>query len=680
MKYNELNNLCLEYHELVPGLMSVENYNKSRQRGTITVYGYGGLGREVLIDYESLSDERKKKIIEKYGNPYEYIVKQPLTDWVTINWNQKAFDFYNNTNGKGYTLPSGLNLPEAYRDKYTKAVSYMDGIIHYTTDKMALKRDFNITMAAFWSIVADVIKAEKVGLPPNETRLKEKIKAYKAQGFPVLIEQYRFGNDNSKKVKDQQAEDTLMHLIALDNKHDDVVISQAYNMWALENGRKTITPQAVGYRRRENYHEVIIAREGKAAAYNKYNKQIKQARPTAPLIYVNSDDNVLDLYFTETTYKDGRKNVNRYYRPVMYVVVDNYNDYPLGYAIGETVTIELIKQAYRNAMAHIVELTGDAYLWHQIKSDKWSIDPALKGDLATFLKMGGESTFFTASVAQSKYIERVFSHPLHKILKMYPNYSGANITARGANARPNAEALQKRSANFPDKKHAPAVIEMTINQMRHAQMPGTDLTRQEYWLKGFHESEISQKKRLSVERKIEILGAKHQLRDPRESLRLQPAGLNFQLNNIKYSFDIPAKYFPECVNKKVDVYYDPADMSQVLVTDHSGIRFVTGQYVLQPSAVADMQEGDGHRLHERKEEKKAITQKMVDYVTSRDERLQRAEIDAQSILQAGVLVKAINHKAQKQIGGYEEQYDDVQIEHKARPKAPKITQSIYDEM
>ncbi|WP_121812757.1 Mu transposase C-terminal domain-containing protein [Mucilaginibacter kameinonensis] len=680
MKYNELNNLCLEYHELVPGFMSVENYNKSRQRGTITVYGYGGLGREVLIDYESLSDERKKKIIEKYGNPYEYIVKQPLVDWVTINWNQKAFDFYNNTNGKGYTLPSGLNLPEAYRDKYTKAATYIDAISHYTTDKQALKRDFNIKMAAFWSIVADVIKAEKVGLPPNETRLKEKIKHYKVQGFRYLVEEYRFGNDNSKKVKDQQAEDTLMHLIALDNKHDDVVISQAYNNWALENGRKTITPQAVGYRRRDNYHEVVIAREGKAAAYNKYNKQIKQARPTAPLIYVNSDDNVLDLYFTETTYSNGRKNTNRYYRPVMYVVVDNYNDYVLGYAIGETVTIELIKQAYRNAMAHIVELTGDAYLWHQIKSDKWSIDPALKGDLATFLKMGGETTFFTASVAQSKYIERVFSNPLHKILKMYPNYSGANITARGANARPNAEALQKRSANFPDKKHAPAVVEMTINQMRHAPMPGTDLSRQEYWLKGFQESAMSQKKRLSIERKIEILGAKHQLRDPRESLRLQPAGLNFQLNNIKYSFDIPAKYFPECVNKKVDVYYDPADLSQVLVTDHNGIRFVTGQYVLQPSAVADMQEGDGQRLHERKEEKKAITQKMVDYVTSRDERLQRAEIDAQSVLQAGVLVKAINHKAQKQIGGYEDQYENVKIEHKARPKAPQITQSIYDEM
>ncbi len=611
MKYNENNNLCLEHAEYL-ACFGLDSYKNHKKRGQIIVYGRGCNENGVLIDYESLPPERKAIVKEKYGNPYEYIVKQPLTDWVTINWNQKAFDFYNNTNGKGYTLPNGLNLPEKYRDKYTKAATYIDAISHYTTDKQALKRDFNIKMAAFWSIVADVIKAEKVGLPPNETRLKEKIKAYKAQGFPALIEAWRFGNDNSKKVKDQLAEDTLMHLIALDNKHDDVIISQAYNRWAAENGRKTITPQAVGYRRRENYHEVIIAREGKAAAYNKYNKQIKQARPTAPLLLINGDDNVLDLYFTETTYSEGRKKVNRYYRPVMYVVIDAVNDYPLGFAVGETVTIALIQDAYRNAMQHIIELTGGAYLWHQIKSDKWSIDPQLKGDLATFFKMGGETTFFPASVAQSKYIERVFSHPLHKILKLFPNYSGANITAHGANARPNAEALQKRSASFPDKQHAPSMIEAVINQMRHAAMPGTDLTKQEYWLKAFRESPISQSKQLSAERKLEILGVQHR---PKEPARLQVNGLNFQLNNIKYSFDIPAKYFPECINKKVEIYFDPADMSEVLVTDHKGIRFVTSQYALQPSAIADMHEGDGLRLHERKEEKKAITQKLINYVT-----------------------------------------------------------------
>lgn len=165
MKYNEENNLCLEHAEYL-ACFGLHSYKNHKKRGEIKVYGRGCNENGVLIDYESLPPERKAIVKEKYGNPYEYIVKQPLTDWVTINWNQKAFDFYNNTNGKGYTLPNGLNLPEKYRDKYTKAATYIDAISHYTTDKQALKRDFNIKMAAFWSIVADVIKAEKVGLPP----------------------------------------------------------------------------------------------------------------------------------------------------------------------------------------------------------------------------------------------------------------------------------------------------------------------------------------------------------------------------------------------------------------------------------------------------------------------------------------------------------------------------------
>ncbi|WP_295715653.1 Mu transposase C-terminal domain-containing protein [Mucilaginibacter sp.] len=670
MIFHDSNNLCLTFEEFVPEFMTKPNYDKARSRGRIVVYGRGGNGSGVYIDYEALPGDYKKAVVEKYGDPYKYIVKQPLTEWVNINWNKKAFDFYNNTNNKGYKLPSGLNLPEEYRDKYTKAATYLDGINHYTTDKLALKRDFNINMVSFWEIVADVIKAENVALPTNQKRLRERVNAYKTGGFEVLIEAFRFANDNSKKVKDQVAEDTLMDLIALDNKHDDTSIKEAYNNWALENGRKTITAQAVGYRRRTNYHEVIMAREGKAAAYNKYSMQIKQSRPTAPLMLVNGDDNVLDLFFIDPVTK------NRYNRPVMYVIIDALNDYPLGYAIGETVTIDLIKAACRNAMEHIIEITGQPHIWGQMKTDKWAIDPALKGELATYFKMGGETTHFTASVAQSKYIERVFGKPLHKILKVFPNYSGANITARGANARPNPDALQKRSAYFPDKKHIPAVIEMAINALRHTVMDDGS-TRQQQWLQLFNSSVFCKGRAITNERKLEIMGVKHQ---PKEPARLKVNGLNFQLNNIKYSFDIPASLFPQHNNKSVEIMYDPADMSQVLVTDHKGIRFVADAYKYQPSAIADMKPGDGERLHERLEEKRTITKKLIDAVTERSERQQRADIDAQSLMQAGVLTKAVNHQAQKVISGYNDvEIEAVTIEKTTRkPQSTKAT--IYDKV
>jgi hypothetical protein len=646
MKYNDENQLCITYPEYVE-CIGLHAYDNDLKRGKLIKYGRGGNGNTILINYEALPPDRKASIKARYGDPYRYIVIQPLNEWVLLNWNKSAFEFYNS----GYKLPNGDKLPEGYRDKYTKAVTYLDAIIYYTSDKTALKRDFNIKMQSFWAIAGDVIKAQKVSLPAHETRIKESIKKYKSLGYEFQIEAFRFGNNNSKKVKEQKAEDVLMKLIELDNKHSNEVIAASYNQWAVQNNFKIITPQAVAYRRRNKDHEVIMAREGKSAAYNKYSKQIKQDRPSSPMMLINSDDNVLDLYFKDISYNNGRKSENRYYRPVMYVVMDAYNDYILGYAVGETVTIELVKQAYRNAMAHIEELTGAPYLWHQIKSDKWSIDPDLKGDLATFFKMGGETKFFPAQVAQSKYIERVFGKPLHKILKVFPNYSGANITSQGPNARPNADALQKRSKDFPDKKHCLPVIEMAINSMRHG-IVENDKTRQQMWLEAFHNSSFCSTRAITTERKLELVGVKHL---PKEPVRLRVNGINFQLNNKHYEFDIPGSFFPEHLNKRVELLFDPADMSKVLVTDNKGIRFVAEAYQKQPSALADYTEGSRTRLNAELEEKTRIADKLTSYVTSRDARLERAKIDAASLIQANVLTKAINHRAMKLMSGDESQ-------------------------
>lgn len=656
MKFNDKNKLCLTYPEYVEAV-GIDCYKNDKKRGRISVSGRGGSSDEVLIDFETLPPDRKKSIVTKFGDPYQYVVKQPLIDWVDINRNKAAFEYYDTE----FKMPDGNRMPAEYRDRYTLAISYLDAIAHYTTDKIALKRDFNIKMQSFWAIAGDVIKAKGIKLPANETRLKESLKKYKAQGFSFIVDVSRFGNCNSKKVKEQEAEDTLMKLIEIDNKHADEVIAAAYNSWAVQKGYKTITPQAVAYRRRTRDYEVIMAREGKSSAYNKYSKQIKQARPTSPLMLINSDDNVLDLYFKDISYSNGRKNENRYYRPVMYVVMDAFNDYVLGYAVGETVTVELIKEAYRNAMAHIVELTGSAYLWHQIKSDKWSIDPKLKGDLATFFKMGGETHFFPAQVAQSKYIERVFGRPLHKILKVFPNYSGGNITAKSIGARPNADALQKRSKDFPDKKHCMPVIEMAINSLRHSEVTGTGKTRQQMWLEAFDNSDFCKKRAINTERKLEILGVKH---TPKSPVRLQVDGINFQLDNVKYSFDIPGHFFPEHAYKRVELYIDPNDMSEVLVTDGKSIRFVASTYQLAPSALADYTEGSRKRIDGDLAEKTRIADKLSSYVNDRDARLERAQIDAASLIQANVLTKAINHKAQKILTG------------DATPQIPKETLKV----
>src|SRR5882762_6324358 len=48
--------------------------------------------RKVLIEYEVLKDEYKKKIQARFGNPYDHMAKLPIRN--IVKWDEKAEEFY----------------------------------------------------------------------------------------------------------------------------------------------------------------------------------------------------------------------------------------------------------------------------------------------------------------------------------------------------------------------------------------------------------------------------------------------------------------------------------------------------------------------------------------------------------------------------------------------------------
>ena len=633
MKYHNKTVLCLEHDEYVD-CFTLDIYKNDKRRDKLTTYTTGGNGRQVLIDFELLPIDRKAIIRAKYGNPYEYIAKQPLVDYVKINWDYQAEKFYND-----YVLPTKNRLPETYVHKYAKAATWLNAIQYFTTDKRALKQELNISIAAFWEIVGDLIRTKEVALPVNERRLKDRLKDYKADGYTSMIEAFRFGNNNSKKVNDQVSEALLVQLIAHPHKHDDTVIALKYNEWAKSTNHLPITAGTVGYRRKQTALLTTLTRDGSAVNYNQFSKRVERERPSAPLLLINSDDNVLDLYFKDTT----GKSTNDYYRPTGYFVVDSFNDLILGYAIGETNTIELIQEAYRNAINYVRELTGDCYLWHQIQTDHWGIDTKKEGKLASFFSNQAHYTPATVKVAQAKYIERSFGTVWHQQLKMFGNYSGFNITAKG---KMNPDAIQIAKRDYPNKEKAPQLIAQFVANMRQTINPKSGLPRETEWLNAFKTSLKSQQKQIDTEKRLQLFGITHPY-----SNKISAAGIKVEINRKRFTFDIPDELYMANVNKTVQVTYDPYDMSQVLVSDGKGLRFVTGEVRKMPSALADFKEGDRTLLNNRLDFKKQINQHVTNHLNERIEVLQRAQIDANSILQAGVTVKEISHKSQKVLTG-----------------------------
>lgn len=665
MKYNTTNALCLEYNEFVPRIMSKPAYDQAKSRGNIIVHGRGGNGNTILIEYDTLPKKYQEEVRKEFGDPKKYIVIQPIK--ALIQTDLKAERFF-----REYKLSNGLKLPDQefdlkgkpqinYVKQYTQAASYLNTITSLLKDKRSLKDELNVTIAVFWERLFDLMKAENVRLPLSEKRLNQKIKQYKEEGYECLIETFRFGNSNSKKVDDDVAEALLLEMLNHDHQHDYSRIAIAYNVWAKEAGKPTITEGTVSYWARKNAHLITQNREGKAINYNRFNKQIKRDRPSAPLLLINSDDNVLDLYFQDkkiVKYRDKKTGeekqkevVNYYYRPVMYVVMDAFNDYVLGYAVGETVTIKLIKEAYRNAENHIKQLLNGYYLPHQIQTDRWALSKG--GELETFYKSMATYTPATAKVAQGKYIERAFGTTWHQELKRFINYAGQNVTAK---EKLNPDAIDRNKSNFPVKAEAENQIELFIENLRNGKRKDCDFTRREEWLKAFLSSDKSKERRISIEQHLQIFGILHDPKNGRKN-RLMPEGL--EIMDGKFHYDVPASFFPYHVNKQVQVIYDPYDMNSVLVTDGKGLRFVAERYVNSKSALADHTEETEALYWSRMHEKTAIAAVPGAAQAGRMELLERAKIDAESLLQGGVMVKQIRHDAEKAVKGAFEDFESI---------------------
>lgn len=633
--YND--KLCLLYDELVPVILGKPAYDQAKWKGNIVVHGLGGNGRKVLIEFESMPAKYKGMVREIYGDPYQYASKQPILN--SLVWDFEAQRFYTE-----YLLPNGDKLPASDRDldgkpqinyvhRYTENATWLNMLVRLTTDKAALKRELNISVMSFWELATDMIKIKKVSLPANPKRLKEKIKMYQNGGYGSLVETHKFGNDYSKKIKDEEAEALIKGLLSQRNKHDDTIVASYYNQWAEETGRDTITPGAVGYWRKKWASFLMLEREGVGKLYTKISKQGQRKRPSAPLLLVNSDDNVLDVFFKSPE--------SNWFRPVLYVVIDAHNDYILGYAMGASVTKELVKEAYRNAHRHVMELTGGAYMWHQIQTDHWGISGKNTTELEQFYT--SMATFTPAGLknAQTKYVERSFGVTWHQELKkLFPrNYSGHNV---GSLQKLNPDTLNP--VNFPSIDEAPAMIGEFIQRMRATKRKGAELTRQEEWLENFQASQKAKKNLLNTEVRLSIFGRTHDYTN-----QITTRGVTPTILGETRVYELSQEQIFDHVGKSVQVVYDEHDLSEVLITDGKGLRFVAREYELLPSAIADYEEGDRERITGLLAEKKAILPKIQEWGNSWKDTLGRGGIDAESRLQAGVMTKEITHADQKLI-------------------------------
>lgn len=615
------NILCIEGRELIAstdnpgGVMSFECYKKIALRGKMNVLRRSAPGHPALVEYDSLPKRYREAWEAKHGDPRAKRKFAPFAE--RLKEDADAYNVFTS-----YTYDGGRKLPDEAIVRYCNDAMILNTVRETLEVMTAARKAARQPMTGKWDEILKLVDGVRADYPNNLPKtaitLKRKYQRYIAEGYYSLIHA-GFGNQNRTKVKSEVDRAVLLDILSHGNQIPATVAAETYNIWAKSHQVPAITPRTALNYMTENAVEIDAYRRGSKAWADDFDPVVRRFRPTAPLLLVNSDDNDLDLYF-----KNGRDN---YYRFKLYIVLDAHCDYILGYAFGDQVTSELIREAYRNAMRHIQELTGGFYLWHQTVADRWGLN---SDNLLSFFESLATFTPPTARLARAKVIERSFGTEWHNALKHYGNYAGHNITAK---EKHNGDFAQSNLKNRPSVQEAPALIARFIASMRALEWNGSGKSRQQVWLEGFRNMEASRKKQITEEVYLQRFGRRHEYENT-----VRNSGITVTIDEIRRHYDVPETVYRQAVGKKVRVTYDPGNLSRVLV-EGDRLRFVATENVPMPMALADMKPGDRERLNAVLERKKRLREENKQARENRRAILERIGTDAQSLLQAGVMIK-----------------------------------------
>lgn len=500
--------------------------------------------RMPLVQYDTLRLKDKERIIALFGDPYEYVAKQPIKQLVQPD--PIAEKFY-----VDYRYAENKFLPADHRNRYTTAAAWLNMLIKVNADKKFIKNELKLSLDQFWTAVLDIIRIDAIELPITYRPLLAKMKAYKENGYSCLID-WRFGNKNTAKLGktedgfDPQLREKQLAFIrkaaSMPNNFDAMQITNGVNAVFEKQGWPIVSSATVYNLMNENRHLTLAGSRGKRAYNNEISMQTKRSRPVFPLYYFTLDGWTVELLYQE--------NGKFHHRLTMVVVLDAMNNYPIGYAIGDREDTELIRQANRNAALHIKELFGDNYQPWQLQSDNYGI----KNLTPFYGAMAHLHTPAAVGNAKAKVIEPYFSYLNKNYCQYLPNWSGFNLNSKKSN-QPNTEFLDKTKHNLPNK----AAVIMQIESMMMAERKSKIQAYMQAW-----ENTPADKK--LVMNKMDMLMVHG--RPSKHLNSIDGMGLTITLGGNRITFDSFDPSFRALQHLKWQVIYDEQDMSHVIVENY----------------------------------------------------------------------------------------------------------------
>ena len=571
--------ICISHSELTGRIMTTANLNNMVRRGQVRQVQRGGNGRVALYAVESLPMKWRTEVYKRYPDLQERAESKEFLD--TITPDGAAFDFF-----QSYQLSDGRHLPEDKVLEYASNAAIMNAFrrcwdAHVSKrqrsgKKATAAKDFWKRAAAALPRLAD---SYPHSLPGSPRRLQMKMAEYVRDGYVCFISG-KFLNGNASKVASDEQEQVMTALLAHHNNLPDTLVAEGYNRIAEAKEWKPITAGAVAVWREKLGTVIRAGRLGVSNFRNNVTMQVKRSRPTTPFLMWSLDGWTVELLYQTTKADRKGHNVTTYTnRLTMVVVLDVFNDYPIGYAVGTHESPALIKEALRDAAKHSQALTGSMLRANQVQSDRY----AIKTMADLYAVMGDKVTPAQAHNAKAKPVEPYFNYLNTHYCIRCNNWSGFGITS-DPKRQPNSDALNRMRHSFPDEAGLRAQIAEMMRLERMA--------KYEAFMAGF--ANLKPEHRLPLSRESYLLnyGAETGFKNVLEGCGLRPTILG-----VKRDYDCFDLSFRDHAAERWTVKYDPDDLSQVLAVNEVGTRrYMLEEKYVQPMALADRKPGDAEQL------------------------------------------------------------------------------------
>ena len=393
-------NLCVTYDDLA-GIATMNAIQHIAKKDAAVQARKACVGNPALFNLDKLPLRFQTEVYRRYPDLKAQAESKPFVE--SIEPDGAALDFY-----QRHQFGDGKYLPTDKQTEYANNAAVLNAfrLVLEQSDSQHRKQSKRlISRAEFWRKAAQALPriADTFPhtLPENPRRLQEKFNQYVREGYGALITG-KYETRNAAKIDDDTKESLLMRLISDARNLDNEQIARLYNVVAEKLGWITITGAAVGVWRKK--YDLVTAggRLGETRFRNQKSMLVKRSRPTAPLLYWTMDGWVSELLYQKTETRNGRTITTYTNRLTIVIVLDPCLNYPVGYAIGERETPELIKAALRDAANHTAELFGCRYYSNQIQSDNYG-----RGTLKPLYQiMSDIYTPARAHNAKSKVIDR----------------------------------------------------------------------------------------------------------------------------------------------------------------------------------------------------------------------------------------------------------------------------------